>query len=190
MTHSDNAHRKNPGLASRGRASMLGSLMLATLLTAGAATSAPLPGGASSLVETYEDWGVACQMQSEAPACVLRQFQTNNQTKQVVLTVELSSLPAGTIRGVLLLPLGLSLQQGARLTLDDAALGDPLPFSTCVVQGCAVALDFDADTVAKLKSGKTLGVTVTSGAPGAPATFAVSFKGFSAALGRVADLMK
>lgn len=132
---SDDAHRKNISPGWLGRASLLGSLSPTMLLPASAATGAHLPGGASSLVEIYEDWSVACQMQARPEASVLRQFQTNNQTKQVVLTVELSSLPASKIRGVLLLPLGLSMQQSGLLTLDDAALGDTLRFPTCAVQG-------------------------------------------------------
>ncbi len=50
----------------------------ATILTAFAvqAQQAPtLPGGASSLQETYQDWHVACQVADNAKRCVLVQQQ-------------------------------------------------------------------------------------------------------------------
>lgn len=81
--------------------------------------AAPLPGGASSLVETYEDWGVVCQIAGKATSCVVRQVQSNNQTKQMVLTVEIGRTPDGKLTGALLLPLGLSLAQGAQLKIGD-----------------------------------------------------------------------
>ncbi|MCJ9669945.1 MULTISPECIES: invasion associated locus B family protein [unclassified Neorhizobium] len=154
------------------------------------ATAAPLPGGASSLVETYDDWSVVCQMQANAPSCLVRQVQTNNQTKQTVLAVEIGKSADGKFRGTLVLPLGLALPQGAQLKIDDAALGNTLPFSTCLPQGCVVPLAFEADTIAKLRAGKALNVTVSAASPAQPLALAVSLKGLAGALNRIADLTK
>ena len=167
------------------------SLLAASLVLAGgAATAAPLPGGASSLVETYDDWNVTCQMQANAPSCAVRQIQTNNQTKQTVLTIEIAKGADGKFRGALLLPLGLALPQGAQLKIDETALGAALPFSTCLPQGCLVSLTFEADTIAKLRVGKALNVTVSSAGSVQPLSLAISLKGLSGALNRVADLTK
>tara|TARA_R110002020_G_scaffold110627_1_gene255472 strand:+ start:795 stop:1328 length:534 start_codon:yes stop_codon:yes gene_type:complete len=165
-------------------------MTLASLLVAGGATGASLPGGASSLVETYEDWGVVCEMQANAPTCIVRQVQTNNETKQIVLTAEITRTPEGEFRGALVLPLGLSLAQGAQMKIDDADLGAARAFSTCVPQGCVVPLSFEAETIAKLRAGKALGVTVTPANQGSPVSFSVSLKGLTGALNRVADLTK
>jgi invasion protein IalB len=167
-----------------------GALLLAFFCASQPAAAASLPGGASSLVETYDDWGVACQMMTNAPACVVRQVQTNNQTNQTVLTAEIGKAADGKYQGALLLPLGLALTQGAQLKIDDAAVGSPLAFSTCLPQGCLVPLAFDADTVTKLRGGKVLNVTVSAINQPKPLTFAVSLKGFSGALNRVAELTK
>lgn len=168
-----------------------GPLVAAALaITAGLATAAPLPGGASSLVETYDDWGVACQMQEKVPACVARQVQTNKQTNQTVLTIEIGKAQDGKHGGVLLLPLGLSLAQGAQLRIDEGTPGAAIAFTTCLPQGCLVPLDFSADMIAKLRVGKMLNINITAVNSNQPMTLAVSLKGLSNALNRIADLTK
>lgn len=167
-----------------------GLAILALLVACCGAAAAPLPGGAGSLVESYDDWGVVCQMQATTPACAVRQVQTNNQTKQIVLTAEITKTPDGKFRGALVLPLGLSLQQGAQLKFDDLAMGDALPFSTCIPQGCVVPWSPEADAIAKLRTGKALSVTVTPISPANPISFSLSLKGFSNALNRVTQLTK
>jgi invasion protein IalB len=169
------------------KASVLAAMLA---LVGGTATAAPLPGGASSLVETYDDWGVVCQMQANAPSCLARQVQTSNQTKQTVLAVEIGKATDGKFRGTLVLPLGLALPQGAQLKIDDAVLGNTLPFSTCLPEGCLVPLTFEADTIAKLRTGKALNVTVSAASPAQPLALAVSLKGLAGALNRIADLTK
>ena len=149
-----------------------------------------MPGGASSLVETYEDWGVICRAPGDLTSCLARQVQSNNQTKQVVLTAEIAKLPDGKFAGALMLPLGLSLAQGAQLKLADTPLGSARPFSTCLPQGCLVPLDITDDVIAKLKAGSAITVAVTTAAPAQPLTFTVSLKGLSGALNRVNELTK
>lgn len=89
-----------------------------------------------------------------------------------------------------MLPLGLALPQGAQLKIDDAVLGNTLPFSTCLPEGCLVPLTFEADTIAKLRTGKALNVTVSAASPAQPLALAVSLKGLAGALNRIADLTK
>ncbi|MDP9588553.1 UNVERIFIED_ORG: invasion protein IalB [Shinella zoogloeoides] len=154
------------------------------------AHASPLPGGASSLVETYDDWGVVCQAPGNVTSCLVRQVQSNNQTKQVVLTAEIVKLPDGKFVGALMLPLGLSLAQGVQLKLGDAPLGGARPFSTCLPQGCLVPIDITDDVITKLKTGSALDVAVTAAAPAQPLTFTVSLKGLPAALTRINELTK
>ncbi|EKF61570.1 invasion associated locus B family protein [Agrobacterium albertimagni AOL15] len=165
-------------------------LAISTHLTfmLGIAVAAPLPGGASSLVETHEDWSVACQASGEVTSCVVRQVQSNNQTQQVVLTAEIAKTPDGKFAGALMLPLGLSLAPGVQLKIGDVPLGATRPFSLCVQQGCLVPLDVTEDVIAKLRAGSALNITVTAGASAQPVHFAVSLKGFSKALNRITEL--
>lgn len=159
-------------------------------LAVASAMAAPLPGGAGSLVETYQDWVVACQAQDERTLCVMRQVQSNTQTGQHVLTVEFSGGGDGRLGGVLLMPFGLSLADGVTVGIDEAAAGPVRPFSTCLPQGCLAPVSFEAAEIARLKAGTALTLTAKSLSPAQPVTLKVSLKGFSAALNRIGDLLK
>lgn len=174
------------------RHTIITSCAISTLLPfiLGIAVAAPLPGGASSLVETYEDWTVACQASGEVTSCVVRQVQSNNQTQQVVLTAEIAKTPDGKFAGALMLPLGLSLAPGVQLKIGEVALGATRPFSLCVQQGCLVPLDITEDVIAKLRAGSALNITVTAGSSAQQINFAVSLKGFSKALNRIDELTR
>lgn len=153
------------------------------------AFAAPLPGGASTLQETYEDWTVSCQSQKETSVCAIRQDQNSSQTGQRVLTAELRNIAGGKVEGVLLMPFGLDLAKGATLKIDEAA-GPNLVFSTCLPQGCLAPISFDAKQAAALKAGSNLNVTATALSPSQPVAFKVSLKGFGAALDRIVALTK
>ncbi|WP_069093614.1 invasion associated locus B family protein [Methyloligella halotolerans] len=70
-----------------------------------------LPGGASSLTETHEDWTVGCSVQAEGKRCVFSQALGNKQTGQRLLSMELRPEGDG-IEGVILAPFGLRLAKG------------------------------------------------------------------------------
>ena len=150
--------------------------------------AAPLPGGASTLQETYQDWTVSCQNQKDNSICMMRQEQSSTQTGQRVLIAELRNV-AGKVEGVLLMPFGLDLAKGAALKIDEAA-GPNLAFSTCLPQGCLAPVNFDAKQVAALKGGNNINVTTTALSPSQPVAFKVSLKGFGAALDRITALTK
>ncbi|ENT82492.1 hypothetical protein H721_00371 [Brucella ovis IntaBari-2006-46-332] len=154
-----------------------------TALSSLSAFAASLPGGASTLQETYQDWTVSCQSQKDTIACVMRQEQSS------VLTVELRNVAGGKVDGVLLMPFGLDLAKGASLKIDDTA-GPNLTFSTCLPQGCLAPVSFDAKQVAALKSGTNINVTTTALSPSQPVAFKISLKGFGAALDRIQALTK
>ncbi|MCL7997786.1 invasion associated locus B family protein [Brucella sp. 21LCYQ03] len=153
------------------------------------AFAAPLPGGASTLQETYEDWTVSCQSQKDTTVCAVRQDQNSSQTGQRVLTAELRNIEGGKVEGVLLMPFGLDLAKGSKLKIDETA-GPDLAFSTCLPQGCLAPISFDAKQVAALKAGASLNVTATALSPSQPVAFKVSLKGFGSALGRIVALTK
>lgn len=153
------------------------------------AVAAPLPGGAGSLVETFQDWVVACQSQENTTTCVMRQVQTNTQTNQSVLTVEFRNVAGGKLEGALLMPFGLALAKGVALKIDETAVG-ALAFSTCMPQGCIVPVGLDAAQVAKLKTGTAITIGAAGMNPAQPVALKVSLKGFPTALNRVLELTK
>lgn len=158
-------------------------------LTAAPAFAAPLPGGANSLQETYQDWTVNCQSQNDSTVCVMRQDQSSPQTGQRVLTAEFRVIDGAKADGVLLMPFGLDLAKGADLKFDEAT-GPKLAFSTCLPQGCLAPASFDAKQVGSLKAGTNLNVTATALNPSQAVSFKVSLKGFAAAFDRIVALTK
>jgi len=151
-------------------------------------TTALLPGGASSLQESYGDWRVACIVRDAEKLCSLSQ-QHNQQNGQRVLAIEL--VPAGEngASGTLILPFGLTLASGATLTIDDEPIGDALPFSTCLPAGCLVPLALDASTFDRLNAGSTLKIGATANGAAAPLSFSISLQGFAAAMARTRELL-
>lgn len=141
-----------------------------------------LPGGASSLQETYQDWSLSCQG-SQKVVCAVSQQQAQ-QNGQRVLAVELRGGTEGGISGNLVLPFGLLLDAGAVLQIDDGQPRAPLRFSTCVPAGCLVPLDFDAKTIAALRPGTALKIKVQN-MDKQEVTLSVSLKGLAAALDRL-----
>nr|WP_245432540.1 invasion associated locus B family protein [Mesorhizobium loti] len=163
---------------------------VALMATASVIDAAPLPGGSSSLMETYDDWSVVCQVRSDVTSCAARQVQTSKQTNQTVLAIEILGTAKDKLSGFLLLPLGLALAEGARFKIDDGAAEAAVAFTTCLPQGCVVPLDLGADVTARLRVGKTLTINIVATDTAKPLALPVSLKGFANALDRVSDLTK
>ena len=145
-----------------------------------------LPGGASSLQETYQDWRLACQNAQPKPLCSVSQEQAQ-QNGQRVLAIELISGGNDGLTGNLILPFGLMLDAGVTLQVDDGKAGKPLRFSTCVPGGCVVPLKFDTAYVAALRAGKSLHLNVKS-MDSKDVALAISLKGLPGALDRLQAL--
>jgi invasion protein IalB len=172
----------------RSQQALLAAALLVTVAqTARSEDAAPsLPGGASSLQETYQDWRLACQNAQPKPLCSVSQEQAQ-QNGQRVLAVELVAAGKDTLTGNLILPFGLMLDAGVALQVDDGQAGKPLRFSTCVPGGCIVPLKFDAAYVAKLRAGTSLHLKSKS-MDGKDVALAVSLKGLPGALDRLQAL--
>jgi invasion protein IalB len=148
-----------------------------------------LPGGATALSETFNDWQVVCAVQGATKRCAAKQEQISQQNKQLVLAVEL--IPVATedkVDGVALLPFGLALDSGVTLQVDESPAATPRRFRTCVPGGCVLPLSFDAHTLAQLRAGSVLKAKVAIDG-GQDATLSISLKGLSAALDRTAALI-
>jgi invasion protein IalB len=142
-----------------------------------------LPGGASSLTESYGDWAVACTTADEGAAkvgCAISQQQATQQGERF-LSIELH-LDADSAQGILILPFGLNVGAGVRFQVDDGAPTER-PFRTCLPVGCVVELRLDAATLDAFRAGKAFDV-VAQADKGGDATFAISLKGVADALAR------
>ncbi|MGH6763715.1 MAG: invasion associated locus B family protein [Phyllobacterium sp.] len=153
---------------------------------AAAQEEATLPGGASSLQETYQDWLVVC-VQEKGKRCVL--LQRTQQNGQQLMAIELAANADGkTATGTLVLPFGLALDAGVALQVDDKPVGKPLRYSTCLAAGCVVPLSVDAPSLVALHAGEVLKATAKAADSGQAIPLSISLKGFSAAFNRVAEL--
>lgn len=146
-----------------------------------------LPGGASSLQETYDDWQVNCSTQAATVACAMIQNQIDNQSRQRVLAVEINKVAGDSASGLLLLPFGLALSQPVSLQVDEGPATAPIPIRTCLPAGCIVPIAFDGGMLGALKAGTAVKISAVADG-GNPTNFSVSLKGFSKALDRVAAL--
>jgi invasion protein IalB len=172
---------------------VLGAVVAATVvlpLPVAAAETVPatLPGGATSLQETFSDWQVGCVVQGAVKRCAVTQEQVNQQSRQRVLAAELT-LAGDKLDGVLLMPFGLALDKGVALQIDDQPSTSTLKFRTCVPGGCLVPLNFDGKTVAALRVGAVLKLRAAADG-GQEQLYTISLKGFAPALDRIAVLAK
>ena len=170
---------------------VLAAFCLSAPLTGGASAQeqATLPGGASSLRETYDDWIVSC-VQKEGKHCLL-QHRQNQQNGQRILAIEVVAGADGkTATGTLVMPFGLVLDAGVSLQVDEKPAEAPLRFNTCLPAGCVVPLNFDGTFLAVLRTGTTLKMMAKAVNTNEEISLSAPLKGFSAAFDRVTTLMK
>lgn len=146
-----------------------------------------LPNGANVLKETYGDWGIECRVAEAAKTCVVGQIHYDQQDR-IVFSIEILQSDKGEYKIVMIMPFGLNLTNGIRLTLDDQAGEQRGSFATCLASGCLVAIDFSDSGVATIKTAKILKVQAIAFGSNQNTTFNVSLKGFTAAIERLRDL--
>jgi invasion protein IalB len=154
------------------------------------ASAQTLPGGASQLQETHGDWRVTCAQQDSQRVCTFSQQQTDKDSRQLVLGIELKASAVDRVDGTMVLPFGLAVDKPVTAQIDDAGASQVLHFRTCVPIGCLVPIGFDANTIASLRKGTSLTVKSTAADGAQETVFKISLKGFSSALDRTAALAK
>jgi invasion protein IalB len=150
----------------------------------------PLPGGATSLQELHGDWRVACVQQEAKKVCALSQQQTNKDTGQLLLAIELQAVSADRVEGTLILPFGLALERPITFEMNGAPTASVLRVRTCLPVGCLVSLSLDPATINAMRKGTTLTIRATADGGGQEALFAISLNGFSSALERTVALAR
>jgi len=149
-----------------------------------------LPGGASQLQETHGDWRVNCAQQNGHKQCALGQQQSDKDSRQLVLGIEMKAASATRADGTLVLPFGLAVDEPIVLRIDEAGSFQTLHVRTCLPVGCLVPLAFDTAAIASLRKGTTLHVRAAAAEGGREAAFKISLNGFGSALDRTIELSK
>ena len=174
-----------PKLFRHGAVAILSASFLAVALPA--ANAAALPGGATSLNESFGSWQIVCR--GDADHCVMAQALRQKKTNRLVFSMQLRVTPAGTIEGDSILPFGLAVTKGATLQSEKGKPGQPIPFRTCLPVGCVVPVNLNNELVSTLNSGNTLIMTATSADGKKPVRFTVQPDGFAAGLKRLESLV-
>jgi invasion protein IalB len=118
----------------------------------------PTPSPSGTPAPAQPGWAARCSSPSrEAPLeCAMEQNAVLTKTGQLVVLVNIR-VPGDTRAPVALvqLPLGLNLQAGAKLQVDDGKSID-LPIQTCENRGCYTSFPVSPEMLAALRSGKQL----------------------------------
>ncbi|SFV12283.1 Invasion protein IalB, involved in pathogenesis [Methylobacterium sp. 174MFSha1.1] len=154
----------------------------------GISSTGSWPNGASAVSEVYGDWTVSCTRENEKRQCQLSQAQGVAQTGQRRFSIELNAPQDGRSNGLLLMPLGLSIDPGVTFKLDDATLGKGAPYTSCVQAGCIVPISFPTVATDAMKTAVNLRVTGTK-PNGELETITVPLAGFAASLARMSQLL-
>jgi len=169
-------------------AALLGVFATSPALAQAEATPT-LPGGASSLQETFGDWRITCQVSESTKRCALSQQQAH-QNGERLLAIELEPGPDNTMTGTLILPFGLLLDAGVVLQVDEQAALASIRFHTCIPGGCVVMLTLNAATTTALRNGETLNVAVKAADGQQDVQLKISLSGLPAALDRLSVLLE
>ncbi len=129
----------------------------------------------------FEDWGRTCNKipGTEDDVCFLFQRLRMKESEQVVMgtTVAINPKDKTTVLSVTV-PLGVLLQPGIQMKVDQTEQVVKAPFLICMQVGCRASTVLDSEMVSRLQSGQQLLVAFV-GANRKPSTVPVSLKGFA-----------
>lgn len=132
--------------------------------------------------QVFQDWEVRCEGgEGEVERCVAFQNIVVTQSRQQLLVLAAGYLgPTGEPWIILTVPLGVLLQSGVALKVDEGQRFDA-KFKICTAKGCEAGLPLDDDALWLMKAGLVARIAFLDGITGRQITVPVSLKGFSAA---------
>lgn len=134
-------------------------------------------------VQRYKDWAVACPPDKEGvkQPCQAVQRLTMSESGQQVMQVSIAYLEDNEQPvAIFILPLGMLLQQGALLSVDEVEVGR-LGVQRCEAGGCIAPLLLSDEVLGKFKAGSKAQITVRN-AQGRELPIPLSLNGFTAAM--------
>jgi invasion protein IalB len=147
---------------------------------------APSPPAAPAAAPAQPGWVARCSSPSrDAPLeCAMEQNAVLTKTGQLVALVNIR-VPGDTRAPIALvqLPLGLNLQTGAKLQVDDGKSVD-LPIQTCENRGCYASVPVSSETLNALRAGKQLKI-IFQDLSKEPITIPMSLADFTAAYDKI-----
>lgn len=124
-----------------------------------AAQARPAPSQQTQAASS-SSWQLEC-LEREAQARICQAILRSLVGEQIAMVLAIAKDPAGdAIRLQMALPLGIDVQRGVTVTIDD--FNETLKPSRCTAQGCLVEATASTELIAALRSGETGGVRVYS----------------------------
>lgn len=134
-------------------------------------------------ITRFKDWAVICPDpdNEKVPGCEAILRVTVAETGQQILQVSIFKVAESEHPlGIVILPLGFLLPQGALLSVDGKEVGR-LPIQRCEPVGCLAPLILNDEVKSFFKAGKAAEFKITN-AQGQAVALPMSLSGFSAAL--------
>lgn len=131
---------------------------------------------------SYQDWQSICVEQQDVTNCQITQTMQVEKDGQVSFAMRITLFKqAENIVMEVTLPLGLNLQSGIALQVDESNEIN-VPFVTCVAQGCAATIAADEKLLKLLREGTTLKVAFRPFAQAEGILLNASLRGFTGAI--------
>ncbi len=152
-----------------------------------ATTTAPkAPAAAKSVAqkewkETFDDWVLACAQTTDGvKSCAISQSLSNTKTRQLIGALSIGKDKAGKLVANLQTPLGFSVSEGIKLSLDGQS-GVAVPVKTCLPNGCLGIVELDQNMIGQLRKSTEMSMTLQS-LQATPVVIKFSAKGVVSAL--------
>ena len=129
-----------------------------------------------SVDEQVGDWRFLCYGEGDSKDCGAIQVRVNDQ-KRRVMESRIVKVGGDKVGLLMIVPLGVNLQQGAAITIDGTVMGT-VGFNVCTPEGCQALVALNGPELTALRKGKQATVTIVAGKNrvGVP----ISLKGFTA----------
>jgi Invasion protein B, involved in pathogenesis len=129
-----------------------------------------------SVDEQVGDWRFLCYEENNNKECGAIQVQVNEQ-KQRVMESRIVKVGEEKIGLLMIVPLGVNLQQGAAITIDGTVMGT-VGYNVCTPEGCQALVTLNDPELNAMRRGNQATVTIVAGnnRVGVP----ISLKGFTA----------
>lgn len=146
-----------------------------------------LPNGLQSMSENYQDWRLICREVHDKSRCEIVQEEFDDKNQMKVLTFEMTPGNFSSLKGVIVVPLGVDVSRHISVMADGENVTPPLPFSTCVITGCLIPLKLDAKEVERLQRAHNIVIRFVT-MSGRTIYVALSEKGLDKAITRMRNL--
>lgn len=147
-----------------------------------------LPGGSTTLQETFDNWVVTCGIQDSTKICAVTQQQAQ-QNGQRILAVE-AKPEAGHTRIDIMLPFGLLVSDGITYQIGDKSTASVAKIKTCFPGGCVSTFTLDSEQLKTLRAAPNMIIKAKVENNPDGATFTIPTKGFLEAYDRLNQLIK